>query len=170
MDKVLGKNRGQLDVSRVRFPVRATLKRKSLSSPTGHILCKRGRYINASRRNGRSPGRKTDRLASMYQRATNPAYRPRKRKRAERTPPKNRKKILHFWVFSKNICIGIECKIFDSASPNWTPRMLISRRLFFQERKSIRGSAFSNSPLERRIGWQHGSMVAATTTIFSYTE
>ena len=27
-----------------------------------------------SRRNGRSPGRKTDRLASMYLRATNPAY------------------------------------------------------------------------------------------------
>ena len=45
-----------------------------------------------SRRNGRSPGRKTDRLASMYLRATNPAYRPRKTKRAERTPPKNRKK------------------------------------------------------------------------------
>ena len=45
-----------------------------------------------SRRNGRSPGRKTDRLASMYLRVTNPAYRPRKRKRAERTPPKNRKK------------------------------------------------------------------------------
>ena len=45
-----------------------------------------------SRRNGRSPGRKTDRLASMYLRATNPAYRPRKRNRAERTPPKNRKK------------------------------------------------------------------------------
>ena len=28
MDKALGKKRGQLDVSRVRFPVRATLKRK----------------------------------------------------------------------------------------------------------------------------------------------
>ena len=47
VDKAHGKNRGQLDVSRVRFPVRATLKRKSLSSPTGHIFSNRGRYINA---------------------------------------------------------------------------------------------------------------------------
>ena len=42
VDKALGKNRGQLDVSRVRFPVWATLKQKSLSSPTGQILCKTG--------------------------------------------------------------------------------------------------------------------------------